>query len=290
MRTNRRPGLILLFSLLLLASSTPLCHAQEPEAEERKTLSFGIRAGLWAAQLDASVKVSENVLTGSEVDLEGDLSFDDVFAFPAGEIFFTSRFVSISLDGFSLRSDSSATLNGRLDFAGQTFLAGQRVDAELELDSLALRLSITPLSLELVELGLVASLRYIRAAGEISGEFPNPLPIGGTISRSARDEVEAPLPMLGLCARVFLGFIEIGLVAQGLGLSVEYDGDEYKVFCFEAELNIALNIGDHFALLLAYRVLSADLERRQDRNNAGAPDDRYDLTLMGPSLSLRLRF
>jgi hypothetical protein len=265
-------------------------EASDEDDEGRKRWSFGARLGGWLAEIGVEVNIPRGALLGTDIDLESDLDLDEPAVIRQGEVFMTSSYVALRFDYFAFEQDSSATLDANLSFAGVAFQAGLPVETELEVESAALRVVVTPFSFEYLELGAVIGARYYRASGRISARN---LALNGLFTApEASDTVEVPLPLLGLSARVFLGMFELHGALQGFSLSYDLDDSVYDASYFELELGVRVNVGDHFAVGLGYRGLLLSLTERE-RDALAVGNERkqeYQVEQSGLTAELRLRF
>ncbi|MDF1664253.1 MAG: hypothetical protein P1V97_20975 [Planctomycetota bacterium] len=266
-------------------------YEEESDEFSRKTLSIGFKLSVWAADLKAKVKAPRvlggtNLLLGNSVDFEGDLNLDQTIGIGSGEFFITSRFFSLYVDYFSFNEEADTTLDLSLAFAGFVFNAGVPVKSQFEVASAAVKAIIMPVSLETFELGIIVGARYFRARGEIRSVGPIPV--------EASDSFEAPIPFVGLRARIFVGPIEIYGSFQGLSLSYKPPGDDtrYDATYLEYELGAALNIGDNIAIYGGLRGLIIEVDEVEDDGLTVSNErkNEYELSLTGVTLGVRVRF
>lgn len=265
----------------------------EEESDEfsRKTLSIGFKLSVWAADLKAKIKAPRvlggtNLLVGNDIDFEGDLDLDQTIGIGSGEFFITSRFFSLYVDYFGFEEEADTTLDLSLAFAGFVFNAGVPVKSQFEVASAAVKAVVMPLSLENFELGVIVGARYFRARGEIRSVGPIPV--------EASDSFEAPIPFVGLRARIFIGPLEIYGFFQGLSLSYRPPNDDtrYDATYAEYELGAAFNFGDNIAIYGGLRGLIVTVDEVEDDNLTvnNERKNEYELSLNGLTIGVRLRF
>jgi hypothetical protein len=286
--------IVLIFTFLCFGSHSTTAEEIAPSSValeddesglKRKSFSIGIKLNPWAAQFKSEVTIPRGNILGTDVDFQSDLDIDETIAISSGEFFITSRFFSLVVDYFEFEQDSSATLSANLTFAGVTFNAMAPVKTDLELDSIAAKVIVTPLSNEEFDLGIIVGARYIKVFGEISASFP--------IQITASDTFEVPIPFVGLQGRIFLGIVEIYGCLQGLVLEYEPEGeDRIEASYFEFELGAALNIGDNLAVFVGYRGVSIRVDQIENDSLAASNkrENKLRVLLAGPTIGLRLRF
>lgn len=267
-------------------------EAEKDEDEfGRKTLSLGVTIGLWATNIDAEVQIPNRTVAGTPIDLDGDLDFDETFIAPQIEVFFTSRFFSVYFDYFRVSEKVNTTLDASLTFAGVTFNANFPVESEFEIETAALRLKVTPLSFELFEIGAIIGARYYQLFGEIRSRDNSGF---GSTAPSASESIEGPVPFIGVSAAVFLGFIEVYGYVQGVSVNFDDDSDsEFDVNYFEAEFGVALNIGDHLAIIGGVRVITLEVTETETDDSGPVETqekNEFEINQAGPFLALRVRF
>lgn len=265
-------------------------YEEETDEFARKTLSIGFKLSVWAADLEAKIKAPRVInggdFLGNAVDFEGDLDLDQTIGIGSGEFFITSRFFALYVDYFGFEEEGDATLNVAFNFAGFRFEAGAPVKSQFEVASAAVKAIIMPVSLETFELGIIVGARYFKARGEIRNVGPIPF--------EASDSFEAPIPFVGLRARIFVGPIEIYGSFQGISLSYKPANDDtrYNATYVEYELGAALNIGDNIAIYGGLRGLIIEVDETEEDLQT-VNDERkneYELSLTGLTLGIRLRF
>jgi hypothetical protein len=269
------------------AEPPPEPRDRDPDDNDRKTLSFGLRLGVWMVFLDASVRVPRGSLFGTKVDFHDDFDSDDHLFAPAGEIFLTSEFVQLYVDGFVFGDDDKVTLDSNFTFDGEDFQQNQRVDIETLVTSAGARVHITPIALDVIELGVVLGGRYFRFDTDISARSNDEE--GRDID--AGDTLEIAVPFIGLSARFFLGPLEIYGWAVGLDSDFDFGGRDLDIKYVEAEAGLAINLGQHFAIFAGFRVLYLDVvEEKNDREDFDFERTEYDLNMVGPVFGIRVRF
>ena len=288
---TRRIVPLLAAALLALAGGAAAARAAEDEisspdvmrndepapTEGRKYYSLGVRAGPWFGYMDAKIKYPLDNVNGK---FTVDVHDDDTL--PYGEIFLTTKYLSLYVDYWQGNFHEAAPIHGSLSILGLEFSGD--VDASLDAKVITAggRLQVNPIALDWLEVGLSLGGRYLRIDGKVSGEEP--------ITNqhvSATRRVEAPLPQLGLSLTVFLGD-RLDVYARARGMTLTYQ--DYHYDNVEGELGFAVNFfHGHLSVGAEYRLFYLNLDDRRDVTD-GNPRMEVEATLHGPMVFLQARF
>ena len=220
----------------------------------------------WKPKLDANIKVVESGL-GTEFNAVNDLGFDEEKGFGEGrlqiKIFNRHKF---NFSYLPLKWDGDKVLTRTIQFAGQTYTAGTRVQSE-------------------------ADLKLFKGGYELDLIVSNYGFLGGTLDvlvtdvhvqlkapSLALDEKEAftvPIPMVGLIARI-TPIKWVNLTARASGLPMGSYGH-----VFDAEAYLEINPIKYVGISAGYRYFSFLAE--YDEN-------KLDFKLDGPFAALKVRF
>jgi hypothetical protein len=256
-------------------------HGDHGDDDGRKYLSLGIRAGQWIGILRGDVRYPVTFSSGS-LGASGllDTHVRDADVMPYGELFATSRWVSLYADIWYGHWVDHTTAGGSFTFQGVSFSGSEPVRTQLDALSAQGRIQLNIVPTDVVEVGLSLGARYVNATGKIEGTDPTT----GVTVRASRG-LEAPIPQVGASVTFFAGR-HVDIYARARGFVVTYN--DWDVTSVEGEAGAALNLGDHLSIGAEYRAFYLQVEdTRRDRDTS-----RLDVIarLQGPMVYLRLRF
>ncbi len=220
----------------------------------------------WKPKLDSTIKMVENSI-GTEVEAIDDLGFDEKEDFGEGRLqikFFKRHKFNFSY--LPLKWDGDRVLNRTIQFNGQTFNAGVRVQSELDL--------------KLFKGGyeydfIVGDHGFLGGAIDVMVADTH-VQLKAPISAiDQTEDVTLPLPMVGLIGRVY-PIKWVNLTAKVSGLPLGGYGH-----IIDAEASININPIKYVGISAGYRYLDFKAERK---------DDSVDYRLDGPFLTLNVRF
>lgn len=247
----------------LLASGTLLASNLYADS----LLGIYAGAGIWQQNYDGSVRDLDSLgLVGTEIDFENDLGLDD----EDGNVFYIALehgvpgLPNIKLQHTELEIDANNTLSMPIEFGDQSFSIADDIATEADLTHTDLTLYYQLLD-NWVSLDLGLTVRFFDGFVDISSS-----------TASAREEFEAPVPLLYLATRFDLPLS--GLYA-GVSINALGDGDNNLV-----DYQAALGYESDFGLGIegGYRGLNLDLD--------DVDDIEVDLTIDGAFFSLFYHF
>ena len=255
-------------------SATLLAAAAAGSAADGGTWDFYLRAQASAAMatLDGSAAYSKDGVDGTTLSTS-DLGLGDSSISPAVEIGLGMPLLDFHahLGWSTFSTEGTETLTGNINFAGQTYTAGTRLDSTAEVSDLYVEACWAPLALNVAgfSIGLAAHQLAIKAT--LSG--------GGV--DTALDE-SAILPTLALRAYVSpLDMLEAEVVVHGLSLPL---GDITGTYAF-AQAQVAYYPLTYIGIIAGYRHSIIDVEIESGGNKVMA-----DVTVSGPYLGLAAQF
>jgi hypothetical protein len=222
----------------------------------------------WFTDVKASVKAKSGSVSGTDIDLEGDLGLESGDAPEARLTFFTGPSSRIRLAYTHLDFDGDKTLKQTVTFQGQTFTSSSRVLTDLEIHYGRVGWLWQPLTIPgILKFGglLEAKAFVIDASLQTFGSVPE-------VGESAAFPIA--LPTLGLALDV-TPYPTLHLFAEASGL---YAGDYGHIVDAEAGLRfVPIRL---FSLSAGYRIFDVRV----------GGDDFAKLTTFGPFVGASLRF
>lgn len=252
------------YSWLFLAAVLLLSWAIPASAFE-----IGARALYWFPSFKADMRSDASGVPGTLLNLKDDLGVGNE-SFPSFEAFGGVGNHRLSLGYTPIKYTGSATLNSAVNFNGQNFPAGSRVDSELKLRMLDLEYQYTFLNLENVlagfSLGAIGQIKYLDGEGKMDAPAAN---------RRASFDARLPIPMVGLGAHVGLlaGILEARAKIAGIGYSRNY--------LYEALADLSLTPFPFLDIHGGYKLIRVKLDRN---------DDFLDAQFAGPYVGLTVSF
>jgi hypothetical protein len=187
-------------------------------AQPAQGFEAGVRGYYWFPSLDGDIKYSDNSLSGTKLDLEDDLGFDDEY-YPFGEAFLGFGDHHLSFSFYRAKYDGRETLDQDINFGGETFPVGDRIKSSLEYDVYDITYQYDVLDLENFlagfSLGLVGRVKVFDFEAEIKSE---------TTGLKEKEDYTVPVPMLGLNFHlgILADILEARIFATGMGYSDGY--------------------------------------------------------------------
>jgi hypothetical protein len=220
----------------------------------------------WKPRLDATVKVVSNGI-GSEINLVDDLGFDehqDVFEGRLQIKF--ARKHKFNLEYIPLKSDADKVLTQAIQFNGQTYTAGTRVQSSLDLKLFKGGYEYDFLAGRLGFLGGTLDVLVVSANMELKAP---------DLAIDQKEDKTVPLPLIGLAGRIYpIRWVNLTARVSGLPLG----GYGYIV---DAEASLSINPIKYVGISGGYRYFDTNLKYN---------DNFLDYKLDGPFLALDIRF
>jgi len=174
----------------------------------------GVRGHYWFPFIDGDIRLDDSSLKGTRLDFENDLGINDEY-YPFGEVFLGLGDHHLSLSFYRADYDGRNTLDQDINFGGETFPAGDRIESSLEYNvyDLAYRYHVLDVENFLAgfSLGLVGRVKVFDLEAEIQSQ---------TTALSEREDYTLPVPLLGL--NFHLGILEDILEARILATGIGY--------------------------------------------------------------------
>jgi outer membrane protein len=227
---------------------------------------FSFKASYQNLNPEGDFAVTDDGLTGTSVDMDDDLDFDDSddyymeAALQFGDFRLFAAYQPVGFSGEGVLTDS-------IRFNGQTFAAGSPVSSDVDLDIYEAGLAWHMVNIDdlpvRVQLGPELAVKYIDATLDMKS---------GVIEESASAEV--PLPTIGLRGRVAISDF---LGVAGRAGYMEYSGNSFTDLDAQVEFSPVPLVG----LFAGYRYLDIDLDE---------DDVMVDASFSGPYAGAMIRF
>jgi hypothetical protein len=232
-----------------------------------QAFEIGVRVNYWLPGLSGDIKVDEGGLTGTKLDLESDLGFDEE-SYPVVEAFAGLGNHHLSLSYYKADYSGTSTVAGII-FDGQPFTGDIKSNMEYDIYDLVYQYDLLDLenSLAGFSLGLVAKVKYFDGNfGIDSITFP------GT---SASIDGSVSIPMVGLN-------LNVGIIADILELRVLATGSSYGGgTVLDGMADISLTLFPFTDIHGGYRVFTMDVD---------ADDVEFNYDTSGPYVAFTVSF
>ncbi len=184
---------------------------------------------------------------GDALDIEGDLGIDDDHGFFA-EAAFQLGGVRLFASYMPMNFSGSSVLSRDIDFSGETFVAGQRIDSDIDIDIYEAGLAWFLINMDdlplRIQFGPEVAIKYIDTRVELQEK--------GLVTQES-ESVGVPIPSLGARARIaFADYL--GLVGR-VGY-LEYKGNSLT----DVDAQVEYSPIPMVALFAGYRYLDMDID------------------------------
>jgi len=230
---------------------------------------LGVRGYYWFPSLSGDLRVDDEDIVGTKLDLEKDLGMEDE-SYPILEVFGGLGNHHISLSYFRADYDGTTTLTSSITFNGRTYLAGSRIRSNLDYDLFDLQYRYTLVDLENVlagfSLGIVARVEVFDSDVSIES-------LDFNVKES--ESFLAPIPSLGLHFHIGLlsDILECRILATGIGYS--------KGYLFDGQADISFTPFPFLDIHGGYRAFVVDVDE---------DDFEFAYRTLGPYVALTVGF
>jgi hypothetical protein len=267
----------LLFAGFLFPIASPAAESNLPDWAPRPPPRiiedrFRVEVLLLGANLDTTLRVDESLSEpGTVISAEDDLGLDDSQLLPQAEItLLPGERHLVRLSGLSSHRSAQKVLERSIVFDDEIYLAGERVDSELNLTMF----------------GLTYGYRFlVRDRTELTGTFGIQITeveanavVRNRVVRDAESGV-APLPLAGLEGRYDFND---RWSAEGRLQYLTADIDEVDGEILDVRAAVTWRMNPYFLFGLGYRTFSINVDSR-DQDTPGL----VDMTIDGPVLFMR---
>jgi len=250
-------------AVFMLTAAAALAGEESPVGKDKFKLSLGA----FFPAIDSQLKVDSNAFgEGTEIDLEGDLGFDENVEL--GRIEGYWRFAPkhrLYLGYYGFDRDSLHTIEKEIEWDDKVFIVGAELYSNWEIDFVYAKYGYSFLQGEKWELSGSLGLYYLDTVFTVRGEARLEGNGEGEISAEVTEEtgLDLPIPLFGLTAEYFITpkWRVIGNVSYFTISIDEWDG---SIFDFSANLEYLFH--KNFGIGTGYLYFEADVERdREER-------------------------
>jgi hypothetical protein len=228
--------------------------------------NFELEGRYWKPKLDSTIKIVDNGI-GTDVKLVDDLGFDKEKGF--GEARLQVKFLNRNKLNFSylpMKWDADQVLTRTIEFNGQTYTAGTRVQSQMDLKMFKAGYELDFIVDRFGFLGVTFDVMVADNHVELKA------PALGT---DEKYDATVPLPLIGLIGRI-IPVKWLNATAKVSGLPMGGYG-----YVLDGEASIEINPVKYLGISGGYRYL-----RAQGNFN----DNSADYKLDGPFAALKIRF
>ena len=242
-----------------------LCRA-EYDLFNAEDYNVELEGRYWKPKLDSTVKIVENNI-GTDVNLVGDLGLEEKKGFGEGRL--QIKFFNRNKFNFSylpMKWDADKTLTRTIQFDGQTYTAGTRVQSQLDLKLYKAGYEFDFIANRYGFLG--AAFDVLVADNHVELKAP-------ALAIDQKYDATVPFPMIGLAGRI-IPIKWLSLTAKVSGLPMGGYGH-----IIDAEASIDINPIKYVSISGGYRYLNA---------KAKYNDNFGEYKLDGPFAAFKIRF
>ncbi len=227
----------------------------------------GVRGFYWIPKITGDIRVDDDGIDGTRIDLEDDLDIESD-GYPGAEAFIGLGSHHISLAYYRAKVDGEEVLSRDINFAGETFNISESVDSELEYDAWDFQYRWDFLDLENIlagfSLGLVGRIQVFDGSAEIESS---------TLRAATDFTIAAPMAGLGFNAGILADWIEVRAIATGMSYG---DGT-----IFDGQADISFTPFPFFDIHGGYRYFMIDVDE---------DDIELDSEIAGPFVGVTISF
>ena len=223
-------------------------------AAEASAQTIGGKVRRWEAEIRGDVKVDDEGLEGTNIDVDETFGFEDKEDFDELHVSLglpvLGRFNYQYLRG---EYEGQKTLTANINFGGSTFAASTQIDARLDFQAHTILWQFganTPGFIGAdVGAGMVAGIKYFDIVAEVVDDFGN----------QEDTKIQAPVPVIGAYARFALAsFISVEAQVHGISFFDTFNTGLTGIF-YDATVAVDVKFKGIFAGA-GYRLMRMDVE------------------------------
>ena len=211
---------------------------------------FGARADYWIPTFKGDLRVDDNGVAGTEINLKDDLgiSNDNI---PGAEAYFEIGNHEISLAYSLINLSGAKNIEKNIVFNGQTYIVSDYVESELKTSMIDFEYQYKLLNFKNIlaglSIGIIAKVKY----------FDGDVRIHSSVD-DTKKEIHVPVPMIGVGAK-------IGLLANILEARAKVTGMGYSgSYFYDAQADIAVTPFPFLNIHGGYRAMSVKIDNVSD--------------------------
>jgi len=273
----KRMGVMLAGGALLLPFSVQAQESLHPKLDAR----FYLDIGAYLPTIDTAVRVDRAGGTGTVLDLEDDLDFDDSTVLPYGMINFRlGERWHLEAEYFAINRDNTTVIDQELEIGDEVFPVNATVNSFLDTDVYRLGVGYSFLKRPNSELGVSLGVHVTT--------FDLGVSTAGGAAESA--DTLAPLPTLG-----FYGYYAFSprWLVQGRADVFSLDYDDYSGSLLNLNLGLEFQLAKHVGLGAGYRYVDLELTSEKTLTVGSASDDfrgEFNYQYSGPTLYMSFSY
>ena len=213
-------------------------------------LGFGARADYWIPSFSGNLRIDDNGVTGTDINLKDDLgiSNDNI---PGAEAYFELGNHEISLAYSWVNLSGAKNIDKEIKFNGNTYNVSDYVESELKTSMIDLEYQYKLLNFKNIlaglSLGIIGKVKY----------FDGDVRIHSSVSDTQKD-IHVPIPMIGVGAK-------IGLLANILEARAKVTGMGYSgSFLYDAMADLSVTPFPFLNIHGGYRAMSVKIDNVSD--------------------------
>jgi outer membrane protein len=217
-------------------------------------LGFGARADYWIPSFKGDLRVDDNGVVGTEINLKDDLgvSNDNI---PGAEAYFAIGDHEISLAYSRVNLSGAKNIEKNIVFNGEIYFMTSYVESELTANMIDLEYQYKLLNFKNIlaglSIGIIAKVKYFDGEVRIHSATLGP-------EYDTNKDLHVPIPMIGVGAK-------IGLLANILEARAKVTGMGYSGnFFYDAQADIAVTPFPFLNIHGGYRAMSLKIDNVSD--------------------------
>ena len=230
---------------------------------------LGVRGYMWMPELSGDIRVDDDALLGSKLDLVDTLGLDDESS-AVIEVFLGAGRHHIMLGYHQMDYKGDKALDQDVVFNGEVYQANDTIRTELEFTSMEGMYQYDVIDLENIlagfSIGLVGKVKVMKGSARIESE---------QTGEETKKDFTAPIPMLG--ANVHVGLINDLLEARALATGMGYSGNTVM----DAQAELSFTPLPFIDITGGYRFFNIDVEE---------DDVEFKYDTSGPYIGLAIKF
>ncbi len=220
----------------------------------------------WFTDMDASLRISEGSVIGTDIDVVDDLGVDDKKNFWEGRITLELGNHKIRYGFTSFSWDGKKTITKSIVFAGKTYTASTSVESSLDIVYHRVGYEYDFIDTLDNRIGVILEVKYFDIDSALKAS---------ALGYDESESLGVPLPAVGVTVQVGLPFL-LTVGGEITGITVGSQG-----YLVDGEAGVNFKPIPLLTITGGYRYLTLHVENE---------DDEGDFTLSGPYIMLRADF
>jgi outer membrane protein len=217
-------------------------------------LGFGVRADYWIPTFSGNLRVDNNGIAGTEINVNNDLgiSSDNI---PGVEAYFGIGNHEITLAYSRLNLSGAKNIENKIVFNGDTYQGNAYVESELTMNMIDFEYQYKLLNFKNIlaglSIGIIGKVKYLDGYARIDSPTLGP-------AYDTKKDIHVPIPMVGAGAK-------IGLLANILEARAKFVGMGYSnSFFYDGLADISFTPFPFLNIHGGYRAMSVKIDNVSD--------------------------